>query len=327
MRIKLVMKDMEYSKALIKALRQYKQNIFVEIGEFKGYKKDCLIVTDYSPRNFSRSILNSYKGGIVFLLDKEVPERLKARERGPYFIFKYAGACKIFYELNLAYSLWSGDKSFKRKEYDLISIFSDFGDERSKYTSNMLGRQLAYRYGVKVLILPMSFLNNYSNSMVISRSDFLRLVYYIEERRVFSREVYFEKDNYDVEFLRLPSGINYLANLDEKVANRLLEFLGNNYFDFIILDFATAYTELAIDLIKESKYKIYVESGKNKLNIDGLLDDKANEVIKINWDSGKDSIAIKSEDLAIKIFDEKNDKRIDGKINERVDKRIDERVA
>lgn len=186
---------------------------------------------------------------------------------------------------------------------------------------------MAYRYGVKVLILPMSFLNNYSNSMVISRSDFLRLVYCIEERRVFSREVYFEKDNYDVEFLRLPSGINYLANLNEKVANRLLEFLGNNYFDFIILDFATAYTELAIDLIKESKYKIYVESGKNKLNIDGLLDDKANEIIKINWDSGKDSIAIKSEDLAIKIFDEKNDKRIDGKINERVDERIDERVA
>lgn len=327
MRIKLVMKDMEYSKALIKALRQYKQNIFVEIGESKGYKKDCMIVTDYSPRNFSRSILNSYKGGIVFLLDKEVPERLKGRERGPYFIFKYAGACKIIYELNLAYSLWSGDKSFKRKDYDLISIFSDFGDERSEYTSNMLGRQLAYRYGVKVLILPMNFLNNYSNSMVTSRSDFLRLVYYIEERRVLSREVYFEKDNYDIEFLRLPSGINYLTNLDEKAMSRLLEFLGNNYFDFVILDFATAYTELAIDLIKESKYKIYVESGKNKLNIDGLLDDKANEIIKINWDSGKDSIAIKSEDLAIKIFDEKNDKRIDGKINERVDERIDERVA
>ena len=62
-------------------------------------------------------------------------------------------------------------------------------------------------------------------------------------------------------------------------------------------------------------------------SIASSLNDKANEIIKINWDTGKDSIAIKSEDLAIKIFDEKNDKRIDGKINERVDERIDERVA
>lgn len=306
MKLKLVMKDIEYERALIKSLYAYNQDLFIESGEFKNTDEDNLIVTDYNPRKFNLNIVKDHRGGIVFMSKRKIPERLKNREVGPFFIFKYSGVENIMASLNLAYSLWMGDINPRVKKYETISVFSDYDDKRTGYISEILSRHIIYRKGFKAIIIPLTFTNNHVSSYKEDRREFLRIMYYIERERLLSRETFFRKDTYDVEYLRIPPGINYIASLEIDKLNKIIDFLGKNYFDFIILDIGNAYTELGMSAIEKSKYGVWVHSGESEEVYSEIRRVKGSDIFKVNWESGLDRVELMSEDIVMQIFDSDN---------------------
>lgn len=303
MKLKLVMKDAEYSRALIKSLSAFNQDLFIEVGEFQNTEEDNLIVTDYNPRKFNINIVKDHRGGIVFILKRDVPDKLKDREVGPFFVFKYAGVERIMASLNLAYSHWMGDISPSGKKYETISVFSDHDDKRTGYISEILSRHIVYRKGVKVIIIPLTFTNNNASGYTGDRREFLRIMYYIESKRLLSRETFFRKDGYDVEYLRIPPGINYIAGLGIDRLNKMLDFLGENYFDIIILDIGTAYTELGMSAIEKSKFGVWVHGGESEEIFNDIKKIKGDNIFKINWESGIDRVELMSEDIVMQISD------------------------
>lgn len=303
MKLKLVMRDARYRNALLNALETYSQDLFIEVGEFENTDEDSLIITDYNPRKFNTQIIKEHKGGIVFLLKDDIPEKLRRRNQGPFFVFKYAGAENIMTSLNLAYSLWRGDLNLQDKNYKTICVFSDQDDKRTGYISEILSRQLIYRKGLKTIIIPLTLINNHISSCLGDRRDFLRIMYYMEMERHFSRETFFRKDNYDVEYLRLPVGINYLARLNTDKLSKMINFLGRNYFDVIVLDIGTAYTELGLHAIEKSKYGIWVHSTGREEMFNEIRRVKDGNIFKINWGYGMDRVELISEDIVMQIFD------------------------
>lgn len=303
MKLRLVMRDAEYQTALIKSLYEFNQDLFIEVGEFQNIEDDILIVTDYNPRKFNIDILKEHRGGVVFMSKREIPDSLKKREVGPFFVFKYSGVENIMTCLNLAYSLWMGEINPSEKKYETISIFSDCDDKRTGYISEILSRHIVYRKGLKTVIIPLTFTNNHASSYKGDRREFLRIMYYIEAKRLLSRETFFRKDGYDVEYLRIPPGINYIAGLEIDRLNKIIDFLGENYFDVIILDIGTAYTDLGMSAIEESKFAIWVHGAGSEEIFKDITKVKNNNIFKVDWESGVDRAELISDDIVMQIFD------------------------
>lgn len=300
MRIRLVIKDSEYCKALMKALQRYNQDLFVESGGDFECNSESLIVTDFNIKYFDMRIVEKKRGGVVFILPREVPEKLKIREVGPFFIFKYDGMERIMASLNLAYSLWQGDEQIKNTGCKIVSVFSD-GGGKSTYISKLLSRQTVYRLGLKTLIIPMTFVSNLPSGTV-DTGTFMKLMYYIDSRRKLSRAVYFEKDNYDVEYLRMPIGINPFVALSEEKLREIFHFFSANYFDLIILDIGTAYTDTAIKFIKESDFLVWVQSSSSDVILKEAAKSRSEEVFKVDWEYGIDHAALAADDLITHIY-------------------------
>lgn len=215
MKIRLVMRDDDYCKAFIKAIQKYNQDLYIESGKDFSVNEGTLIVTDYNIRHFDMKIVENNRGGVVFILSREVPDKLRSREVGPFFIFKYDGMEKIMASLNMAYSIWRGDEQIQKMGCKVVSVFSDSRGEKSTFISKLIARQSVYRLNLKVLIIPMAFISELPSGNIESGA-FMKLVYCIDLKRKLSREALFYKDNYDVEYFRMPKGINPLTAFGEE---------------------------------------------------------------------------------------------------------------
>lgn len=302
MKIRLVMRDDDYCKAFIKAIQKYNQDLYIESGKDFSVNEGTLIVTDYNIRHFDMKIVENNRGGVVFILSREVPDKLRSREVGPFFIFKYDGMEKIMASLNMAYSIWRGDEQIQKMGCKVVSVFSDSRGEKSTFISKLIARQSVYRLNLKVLIIPMAFISELPSGNIESGA-FMKLVYCIDLKRKLSREALFYKDNYDVEYFRMPKGINPLTAFGEEKLQEILRFFSDNYFDLIIIDIGTSFTDVAMKLIEKSDYIVGIQSLTDETIFKEVAKLRADEVFKIDSEYGMDHATLSADDLINHIYE------------------------
>lgn len=297
MRIRLVLDDKEYGHVLAQAVARSGRDTYLELGNDFRADGDTLIVTDRHYRGIGADMVKKRRGGIVFMLRSPVPDKLRERSRGPFFLFKYDSVDKIIAGFHISYSRWKGESCISGKGAAKVSIFCDGDEKIQSRIAYGVARQIAYKTGKSVLLLPLTFVNSYRHDGGEDRKDLVRMFYNISEGRILPREAFFYKDTYDVEHIRMPCGLNYLLELGYDAVNSIIDFISTKYFDVIVFEIGSAFTEIAKKVIIGSDYPVFVSSAKVDAFIASAFGNELNGLISIDGGSLEDG-ELRADDIA-----------------------------
>ena len=309
MRIGILLKDIEFRDALIDRLSSYNNNIYVKILDNTASDiSDFLILTDITPDEIDRSLLDSISCRTVFMTRKM--EHLSSdnccgSEHSEYhYIFKYSSVGNLISELSRVYSDWKGG-SGRSCSAKIISVCCE-SDSFSADKCISLARQIIYRCGGKVLIIPMSYINDYGLPDSEKSNSFARLMYSIRKGRTGSADSFTYTDCYGLSYLMIPPGQNPIAYLDEDEINTLINGTGR-YFDTVILDIATAFRKENILLMNDSEYIVSFENGRRNTGLADMTGKgAADRLIRIRI-TGDTEEALAIDDSVKRIFRNKYD--------------------
>ena len=302
MRLGLLIRDAEYRDALALKLSSYDKDLFVNVMD--GSTKETagsLILTDIRPSEIDPEVLKAIKARTVFIVD---PKRDDLE--GCHTVFKYESISNLISELTLVYNEWHGAGPGRNYSARIITVCCET-DAYSASKCLSLARQMIYRHGGKVLILPLSYINDYgvreSDRNVISR-----LLYTIHTGRDHSSDCFTYTDSYGVSSLMLAPGRNPVAYLDRDDLRSLVSGLAAR-FDTVICDAGTCFRNENILLMNESEQIVCFETGRRTLGLDELIGkETAGKLIRIKLTGGADE-AIAIDDCIKHIFSNGNNDR------------------
>lgn len=282
MRLGILIKDKEYREALAKKISSYDNDIFVNILD--GNTKDfagSLILTDIRPDEIESGVLEAIKARTVFL-----DESQEEVSDGCHRIFKYDSVANIVSELSIAYSEWHGYGSCRIRTSRLISVLCET-DAYSASRCSSLARQIIYRHGGSVLILPLSYINDYGKKDN-SGNTLSRLLYSIHTGRERSSGAFTYTDSYGVSMLLLQPGLNPIAYLDEDELLSLVDGLAGR-FDTIICEAGTCLRTENLTIIKRSDRIVHFGTGRRSADPEMMLGtDACKKLIRIKITGGTD---------------------------------------
>ena len=309
MRLGILIKDAEYRDALAEKLSSNNNDILVNIldGSTKE-SSESLILTDVRPEDLDSDVLRSIKARTVFLSETAVIDH-----KDCHMFFKYDSVSKLISELSNTYNEWHGPGPGRNYMARIISVCC----ETDLYAASKccsLARQIIYRQGGKVLILPVSYINDHgindNDSNILSR-----LLYSIHTGRERNSDSYTYTDSYGVSSLLLPCGRNPIAYLDGDELRSLSSGLSAR-FDTIICDVGTCYRSENISLIKDSDRIVFFETGRRSLSVRNILGfDPGEKLIRIRITGEADEV-IAIDECIKRIYgigDNDDDKSFDNK--------------
>lgn len=253
MRIGILMRDREYRDALIEVMSESDKDIFVEIADRAGAGRESVILTDISPEEIGKNTLQALIPRTLFLTtDSSCKCSFADKSDGIYRAFKYSSIPEIIAEAADIYYRWTGHADSISPLTMSIAVCS-VNDAAGSFRCRSLARQLLYRKGGSILILPLSFINDYSPDTSIQKNSdaatgFKRMMYYIDSDREFSIDEFIYTDSYGISYLNMPRGLNPVSELSEEHLNNLVNFMGHR-FDSLILDVSVCYRRENISLI------------------------------------------------------------------------------
>jgi len=260
MRLKLIIRDKEYRDALIEKIAESDMNIFAEVGNgtVSAGMQGELIVTDVSPENISDDVLKKICGKTVFLTP--LPTGGGISDDGINRIFKYCGIKRMLSDISLIYHDVTGIPSARPGLAGVFAVCAD-ADGFTEAECRMLARQIVFRKGGSVLIIPLGYVNSYGLTGEADKSRFMRLMYQIATGRDFNSDGYIETDSCGVSFLRLPRGLNPIAYLGEEELISLTDGMSVR-FDTIILDAGACYRDGNLRLIREADNIVMIKGSR-----------------------------------------------------------------
>ncbi len=263
MRLGILIKDAEYRAALVEKLSSYDKNIYVNImGGSVGSASGSLIITDINPDEIEKSVLDAIRQRTVFLTesDAEIHD-------GCHRVFKYESVTSIISELSLVYKEWHGEGPGHNCRARLISVCCET-DAYSADKCSALARQIIYRRGGSVLILPLSYINDYGINDN-SCNKLSKLLYLLRTGRERKSDSFTYADSYGISTLILPHGRNPLAYLDADELANLTYGLASR-FDTVIFDMGTCLRNENLSIMKNSDHIIWFGTGRRTSGIDGI---------------------------------------------------------
>lgn len=285
MRLGLLIRDVEYRDALAEKLYSYDNDLFVNIMD--GSNKETsgsLILTDIRPGEIDHDVIKAIKARTVFIVDSKRDD-----QEGCHTVFKYGSIQDIISELTLVYNEWHGTGPGRNYSAGIITVCCET-DAYSAVKCTSLARQIIYRKGGKVLILPLSYINDYG-IRDSDRNNISKLLYLIHTGREHNSDCFTFTDSYGVSSLMLTPGRNPVAYLDKDELRSLISGLASK-FDTIICDAGTCFRNENILLIKESDRIVYFETGRRVLGIDEMIGQEAAEkMIRIKMTGEADEAA------------------------------------
>ena len=299
MRLGILIKDDEYREALVKKLSIYDNDLYVNIIDNSvKVTSDTLVLTDIRPEEIDPRTLKAIRTRTVFLTDI-----VKVDTPECYTTFKYGSVSGLISELSSVYNEWRGGGPGRDFSAKLMTVCCE-NDAYSAARCSSLARQIIYRCGGKVLILPLGFINDYgftdSDSNTISK-----LLYSIGTGHERSSDCYTYTDGYGVSALLMPPGRNPVAYLDEDELKTLVSGLAKR-FDTIICDLGTCFRNENILLMKESDRIILYETGRRVLRIEEMIGkETCSKLIRIKL-TGEANEAIAIDDCIKQVFDNEN---------------------
>ena len=153
-----------------------------------------------------------------------------------------------------------------------------------------LAGQIIYSHGGSVLILPLSYINDYGINEELRSNSLSRLLYSIQCGRETSLESVTYTGSYGVSSLLLSKGNNPVAYLDEDELRILIAGLSKSY-DTIIADVASCFRKENIEIIKASDNIVFFERGRRMTGIEQMLDwDTKEKLIRIVLTGGTEDV-------------------------------------
>ena len=304
MRLGVMIKDEDYRDALVHKLSSYDNDIFVNvIGNNIKDASGSVILTDIPPSELDNRVLTANKHRTVFITASE-----KDTREDCYTVFKFSSIPEMISELSLVYNRWHGTGLRIDHSARLITVCCE-SDADSAERCRTLAGQIIYLHGGSVLILPLSYINDYGVNEKLRRNSLSRLLYSIQSGRKSSLEGVTYTDSYGVSSLLLSKGHNPVAYLDEDELRTLIFGLSKEY-DIIIADVASCFREENITLMKESEKTVFFERGRRVTGIEEMLNDgSAENLIRIKLTGGTEDV-IAMDDCMKKIFGTGSDEGI-----------------
>lgn len=259
MRLKLLIRDVDYLRAFVDTVSKLDSDIYVEIGRDATASADTLIVTDLEAKDFGISLIRELHGGIVFLTEVEttpIPD-----EEGPFSLFKYRRLSDLISDLRLCYFVHTGEMMKRRSRCRRLCVCGDFEPKKATAFADRLARQILYRAGGAVLLCPLSFLDGSAEWRNADAASFKRMMYYIETKRSFPTEVFFQRDSYGIFRFRNTGILNPIAFLTREERGALIERLSADCFDTIVFDLGECYTDANVEILREADRAFWVGGG------------------------------------------------------------------
>ena len=253
MRIGILIRDAEYRDALVHKLSSYDNNIFVNI--ITDNIKDAsgsVILTDIPPSELENKVLKTLKPRTVFIAGSE-----KDIRKDCSMVFKFCSIPEMISELSLVYNRWHGLGPGVDHTARLITVCCE-SDSYSAERCRSLAGQIIYSHGGSVLILPLSYINDYGVNETLRSNSLSRLLYSIRCGREKGIDGVTYTDSYGVSSLLLSKGRNPVAYLDEDEIRTLIFGLSKR-FDTIIADAATCFRDENIAVMKESERIVFCD--------------------------------------------------------------------
>ncbi len=259
MKVAMMMRDTEYRDALTGMMSDADQDILIEIAGAGGAQRESVILTDILPSEIEGKSLARIRDRTLFL--SSVPVREGSESCGCSIIFKYSSVSTIMAELSLVYSKWSGNTGSLTAAARLIAVTGE-SDQLSASRCMALARQIIYRHGGSILILPLGYVSDYRNPNETGEAGwFRRLMYLIDEGRDYPPDSFTYTDSYGISYLKLPDGINPLAGLDTGYLYMLISSIGS-HFDTVILDIGSCYSAANIQVMKRANSILFFGCGR-----------------------------------------------------------------
>ena len=306
MRIGILIKDAEYREALVRKLSAYDNDIFVNVIEGGASDtSDSLILTDLHPAGLEKTVLDSLIHRTVFLVssDEGVPD-------GCNTVFKFISVPEMISELSLVYDRWRGIPMGVDRTARLIAVCCEtdaFAAERCR----ALAAQIVYSHGGSVLILPLSYINDYG-APDAGKSSLSRLLYSLRSGRSGRLESVTYTDSYGISSMLLPPGRNPVAYLDEEELMILTSGLSRN-FDTIIADAGTCFRNENISLLKKADSVVCFEIGRRVTGIEELFGSEAEKrLIRVKMTGGTEDV-ISMDECMKKIFGDRGNEGVKGR--------------
>lgn len=307
MRLGLLIRDAEYRDALVHKLSSYDNDIFVNIiGNNVKEASGSVILTDIPPKELDSKVLNALKPRTVFLISSEKEDGEECNT-----IFKFCSIPEMISELSLVYNRWHGMGLGIDHSAKLITVCSE-SDSYSSERCRALAGQIIYSHGGSVLILPLSYINDYGVNDKVRVNSLSRLLYSIQCGRENGLEGVTYTDSYGVSSLLLGKGRNPVAYLDEDELRTLIFGLSKQY-DTIIADTASCFRPENIEVMKESENIVLFERGRRVTGIEEILgEDTMGKLIRIKLTGGTEDVITMDECLK-RIFGAVDDESIKGR--------------
>lgn len=282
MRVQLLIRDKEYRDALTEMIAGSDMDILIEIESDSSRDGKSLILTDIPPDEIDSEVLRKISGRTLFLsrvrpgTDRDSKDDSKYKEP-LHIIFKYSCLSTILAELALVHHEWTGDPGSISTVSKTIAVTGE-SDYHNADRCRILARQIIYRKGGSVMILPLGYINDYSYDTGEARGWFKRLMYLIDEGREIPVDSFICKDSYGVSYLMLPRGLNPVSGLTGPYLSKLILSLGCR-FDTLILDVGTSFRRENIDLASHADSILYFGNCRRIPDITKILGSESEDRI------------------------------------------------
>ena len=279
MRLGLLIKDIEYRKALTERISEYDGDIILDvIGTSDSIEHDALILTDAKPAELGTDMIEKIKDRTIFLTTGE-KNSITDCNTNLHDVFKYSGVSRLLAEISDIYSIWQGLKNHKAASSKIIACCSD-SDAFSRSRCSALAAQIIYMHGGSVLILPLAYINEDATDYGKDINRFARLMYMVKASRTCDPLSISYTDSYGISRLMMPSGRNPVAYLDGEDLEKLIAAM-SGIFDTVILDIATCYREENLKAITNADNILCFETGRRRVDFSRLVQKERIERLKV----------------------------------------------
>ncbi len=327
MRIGLLIRDVEYRDALIEMISEFDKEIFVEIAGEQGMGKNCVILTDVRPEEIKSDALKRLRDRTVFISCAKkdmVPSKYADNESNYenddifsiHRVFKYSRISSIMSELSMVYCSWTGDSGGSSILTRTIAVCSGSGSDCSERCLS-LARQIIYRRGGSVLVLPLGFINAYDHGDGSDCNYFARLMYMLDAKRDFPPDAFTNTDSYGISYLMMPSGRNPVAYLDAEDLAMLIRSLAAK-FDTLVMDIGTGFRNENLQVMRDADNVLCFETARKLIDIESLLGKDSRCICTGIRISGADDENLRIDDFVRDIYGIKNEENTEIRYSKKV---------
>ena len=282
MRIGLLILDIEYRDALVSGIADYDGDIILDvINPGDDIQPDTLILTDAKPADLDELLLDKIHDRTVFLTTNNT---LSNQSFNIYTCFKYCSISRLLAEISDIYQMWRGIESRSAVNSRIIACCSD-SDAFSHCVCSALARQIIYRHGGSVIIVPLGYINEEGMDYNGDINRFARLMYMMENGRDTEISSITYADSYGISRLMLPKGRNPIAYLEEDDLSRLILYI-STLFESVILDIAGCYRKENLSIIRNSHSALIFETGRRRLDFKEIIGNEINNYKFIKLSEG-----------------------------------------